>query len=300
MKVFLALLASLIVTLTAASQPYDLKLNLQKGQRFTQSMTMNVDMTQSIAGQDVAIRSAMQFEFDQYVKSITAKGDFVIESRYTHIVLDVDAMGQKMFYDSQAKDSSGNDMTRTYAAMFDQLLGKNFSVVLSPKGKVLEIKGLKELMTAVKKSTSDPIAQKLIEAFDEKKMISNYESSYHIFPDKPVQPGESWSQKNAVESLVPVDISASYTLKEVNNGIAKIAATGDFSMKNDEIEANGIKMKTNLSGSYDGIYLTDINTGMTQSATISMPLRGTMEVMGMEFPVTVNTTMQNTTTMVVK
>jgi hypothetical protein len=42
----------------------------------------------------------------------------------------------------------------------------------------------------------------------------------------------------------------------------------------------------------------NINTGMSNTASISMPIKGTMEVMGLEFPVTVNTSMQTTTTAV--
>ena len=74
---------------------------------------MNLNMAQSIAGQDVSIASAMQFDFDQTVKSITKTGDFVIESEYSHIIIDVDLMGQKMFYDSKGKDSSSSDLTNT-------------------------------------------------------------------------------------------------------------------------------------------------------------------------------------------
>jgi hypothetical protein len=57
-------------------------------------------------------------------------------------------------------------------------------------------------------------------------------------------------------------------------------------------------MKTDLVGNYDGVYQMDVNTGMSNTAAISMPVKGTMEVMGLEFPVTVNTSMQTTTTTV--
>jgi len=280
MKFFLSFLVCLSLGFNSIAQQYDLKLNLNKGQHFTQSMVMNLNMAQSIAGQDVSIASAMQFDFDQTVKSITKTGDFVIESEYSHIIIDVDLMGQKMFYDSKGKDSSSSDLTNTYAAIFSNIIGKKFTVTISPKGQVTDVKGLKEIMSSAAKVSSDPAAKKLIgETFDEKKLISNYESSYKIFPDNPVKVGDSWTQKRSVESIFPIELNAGYTLKEVNNGIAKIVATGDFNMKDDDVEANGIKMKTDLVGNYDGVYQMDVNTGMSNTAAISMPVKGTMEVM---------------------
>ena len=299
MKFFLSLLVVLLFSLSSTAQQYDLRLNLSKGQHYTQSMVMNLNMAQSIAGQDVTIASAMQFDFDQTIKSISKNGDFVIESEYSHIIIDVDLMGQKMFYDSRVRDTSGSDMANTYAKIFEKVIGRKFTVTISPKGKVMEVKGLKEIMASLEKASSEPAAKKLIgETFDEKKLISNYESAYKIFPDNPVKIGDSWTQKRSVESIFPIELNAGYTLKEVNNGIAKIVATGDFNMKNDDVEANGIKMKTDLAGNYDGVYQMDINTGMSNTAAISMPIKGTMEVMGLEFPVTVNTSMQTTTTAV--
>jgi hypothetical protein len=299
MKFFISLLIALSLGISSKAQQYDLRLNLTKGQHFTQSMIMNLNMAQSIAGQDVSIASAIQFDFDQTVKSITKNGDFVIESEYSHIIIDVDLMGQKMFYDSKGKDSSASDLTNTYATVFGKIIGKKFTVTISPKGKVTEVKGLKEIMASAAKVSSDPAAQKLIgETFDEKKLISNYESSYKIFPDNPVKVGDSWTQQRSVESIFPIELNAGYTLKEVNNGIAKIIATGDFNVKNDDVETNGIKMKTDLTGNYDGVYQMDINTGISNTAAISMPVKGTMEVMGLEFPVTVNTSMQTTTTQI--
>jgi hypothetical protein len=296
MKITFLLLA-LLCTLTISAQQYDLKLNLQKGQHYNQLMTMNMDMSQSIAGQDVNIKTSMQFEFAQIVKSITKNGDFVIENEYSHIVIDMDAMGQAMNYDSKVKDTTGNEAMKTYSDAFGKIIGKKFNVTISPKGKVKEISGLKEIMSSLKKAASEPAAKKILEeTFDEKKMISNYESVYHIFPDNPVKVGDTWSQKSTVESIIPIDITTNYSLQNVSNGVAKIAASGDFTMKSDDMEVAGIKMAANLAGKYDGLYQMNITSGMSNTSSINMPLSGTMEVMGLEFPVSINTVTKTKTT----
>lgn len=298
MKHIIALSLLVACTLTSTAQQYDLKLNLKKGQHYKQSMTMVMDLTQSIGGQEMSINTKMQFKFTQTVKSITSKGDFEIENEYSRVAMDMDAMGQKISYDSNVKDTTGNEILKTYSSTFSKILGKKFIVVLSPKGKVVEIKGFKELIEALEKGSMDPATKKLIEGtFDEHKMTSSFESSYHMFPDNSVKVGDSWSQKNMVESMFPIEISTTYLLKEVNNGIAKITVKGDFTMKKDDYKANGITMKINFSGTYNGFYDLDINSGMSNRAEIAMPMKGTMEVMDMEVPVTVNSTITTTNTL---
>ena len=297
MKFILTLIACLSFAAASIAQQYDLHLNLTKGQHYVQSMVMNLVMNQSIAGQDINVTTKMQFDFDQEVKSITKKGDFVLESSYSHIIINADAMGQETTYDSKVKDNSGSEAVKTYSQTFGKIIGKKFLVTLSPKGKVLEIKGLKEILSTLEKASSDPATQKIIEGtFDEKKMTSNFESAYHIFPETAVKVGDSWTQKSTIESVFPVEMNTGYTLKEVSNGIARITATGNISMKNDDLEVSGVKMKTDLAGTYDGTYDLDIATGISTKALISMPVKGTMSVMGMEFPVTVNSSTQTTTT----
>jgi len=295
MKHIIALSLFIVFTLASTAQTYDLKLNLKKGQHYKQSMIMDMDMNQSIAGQEMKVGTKMQFEFTQTVKSITSKGDFEIESEYSRVAMDMDAMGQQMSYDSNVKDTTDNEFSKTFSKSFGKILGKKFTIVLTPKGKVVEIKGFKELIEALEKGKMDASTKKLIEGtFDEHKMTSSFESSYHMLPDNPVKIGDSWAQKKSVESMFPIDISTTYTLKEVNNGIAKIMVKGDFTIKKDDYEANGMTMKINFTGGYDGFYDLDINTGISNSAQINMPMKGTMEVMGMEVPVIVKSTVSTT------
>jgi len=295
MRKLISAIVIMALTLGATAQQYDLKLNLKKGQKYTQAMVMDLNMTESISGQEINVLSKMQFEFKQQVKSITAKGDFVMESEYSRVAMTMDAMGQKMAYDSNDKDTVGGN--GDFMKAFGNIIGKKFQVTLTPKGKVVEIKGLKEIIDAMGSGKDDPTTQKLLEStLDEKKLTSSFESSYHIFPDKPVKVGESWTQKSNVESMFPMDISTGYTLKDVSNGVAKISASGDFSMKKDDFESNGMKMKINFTGTYTGTYDLDLTTGISKTGNIQMPMKGTMELMGMEVPVTVSTNMQTTTT----
>ena len=259
---------------------------------------MDMNLHQSLAGQEMTIDTKMQFEFAQSVKSINSKGEYEIENEYSRIVVTMDMMGQTITYDSDKKGEADNEVTKMLSGSFEKILGKKFIVVLNPKGKVVQIKGFKEIMESLTKGKLDPNGKKMIEEmFDEHKMSSSFESSYHMFPDKSVKIGDSWSQRNTVESMFPIDIATTYTLKEVSNGVAKIIMTGDFTIKKDDFESKGLTMKINFSGKYNGFYDLDINSGISKRAEINMPMTGTMEIMGMEVPCSINSTVITTNTL---
>jgi len=298
MKNIILSLLILTYVLSSTAQQYDLKLNLKKGQHYKQSMVTDMKLNQSVGGQEMTINTKMQFEFTQSVKSINAKGEFELENEYSRIIVTMDVMGQNISYDSDKKDEPGTEVSKMLSGPFSKIIGKKFLVVLTPKGKVVEIKGFKQIIETLSKGSSDPNSKKMIEEMlDEHKLSSSFESSYHMFPENSVKVGESWSQRNTIETMFPVDIATTYTLKEVNNGVAKIIMTGDFTIKKDDYESKGLTMKINFSGKYNGFYDVDINSGISNRVELNMPMTGTMELMGMEVPCTVNSTITTTNTL---
>jgi hypothetical protein len=59
-------------------------------------MTMNMDMAESLMGQDIKIATKSNFVFAQEVKSIDKDGNYTIESSYSRLTMDVDAMGTRV------------------------------------------------------------------------------------------------------------------------------------------------------------------------------------------------------------
>ncbi|MCW3127605.1 MAG: hypothetical protein JWO03_3263, partial [Bacteroidetes bacterium] len=212
-RLVLSIILSLAVMQYATAQTYEFKLNLKKGQKYNQTMALIMDMSESVSGQDIKISTKAHFTFKQEVKSIDKDGNYTLESEYSRVAMDVDAMGKKLSYDSDKKTQSegAEDLAKTFSAV----IGKKFSVTLTPKGKVVKIEGLKAIIDELSKGASPTTAQMLATTFDEKKMEANYSSSYDFFPDHAVKKGDTWKNKKTMESIFPMDIESVYTLKEV-------------------------------------------------------------------------------------
>ena len=59
MRKLISAIVIMALTLGATAQQYDLKLNLKKGQKYTQAMVMDLNMTESISGQEINVLSKM-------------------------------------------------------------------------------------------------------------------------------------------------------------------------------------------------------------------------------------------------
>ncbi len=276
--------------LCATAQTYDLKLDLKKGLMWDQTMTMNMTMDEAIAGQQIKMDMTADFGFSQEVKSVEANGDYVIESTYNHIGVKVSAMGHTMTYDSdlkKQKDSIAEMMGQT----FRRVLDKKFLVTVSPKGKVSKVSGLREILEDLRANTAANTIQLAQTFFDEDKIISNYSSAFGYFPNHAVKVGESWIMGHKMQSIVPIDISGNYTLKEVKGNTAVIGLAADIAMKNDTMEVQGLTAKMDLKGNYSGDYKMDLRSGLPLAGSMDMPVSGTMEVMNTIVPLNVKTSM---------
>ena len=276
--------------LCATAQTYDLKLDLRKGLKYDQSMSINMTMDEAIAGQQIKMDMTANFGYTQEVKSVEANGDYVIESTYEHIAMKVNAMGSMLTYDSDLKKQK-DSIAEMLGQTFSKVIGKKFLVTVSPKGKVSKVTGLKELLADMMASSTPNAVQLAQTFFDEDKIVSNYSSAYGYFPDHAVKLGETWTNKNKIQSVVPVDMTSTYTLKEVKGNTAVIGMAADLAMKNDSMEVQGMTAKMDLKGTFAGDYKMDMKSGLPTAGTLEMPITGSMEVMNMTVPMNVKSSM---------
>ncbi|MCW3126871.1 MAG: hypothetical protein JWO03_2529, partial [Bacteroidetes bacterium] len=158
--------------------------------------------------------------------------------------------------------------------------------------------GLNAIIEELSKGASPTTAQLLATTFDEKKMEANYSSSYDFFPDHAVKKGDTWKNKKTMESIFPMEIESVYTLKEVKGNTATIGMSANINMKKDSLEMQGMTVKVDIKGSYSGDYNLDMTTGLGTSANLTMPLKGTLEMMNMVVPIEINSIIETGTTTV--
>jgi len=112
-------LGAIVQDVYSAQEKLDLKLNLKKGQKFGLKMVTDQKMSQTMMGQQ------------QKMNQMTAIG------------MSFGPMGV-MEYDSTKPQQPGAD--NPMSAMYKAMVGHSFVMKLTPKGEILEIKGIDEMI----------------------------------------------------------------------------------------------------------------------------------------------------------
>jgi len=139
-----------------ASEKLNLKLRLKSGQKYGMRIIKKNKISQEIMGQQQNINHTKVVEIGLEVKKIDANGVASITVTYLTLKEKTTSAFGEFGYDSTDPCTAvNNPFAPTYAAM----MGENVTMRVTPKGKIVEIKGIDEMFSRM--------AEKIIVAEDE-------------------------------------------------------------------------------------------------------------------------------------
>lgn len=224
-----------------------LKLNLPKGSKKAIGYDMNMNMNMTVPGQGPQqMLMAMGFEFGMEVKDVTAAGDHTIDMKYDRVKMDMNAGPLVMKYDSADKNAQPNPLSQQMSV----LIGKTITATISPNGKTKNIKGLEKLGPANQGA----------------QMKQTLEQMFTMYPPKPVDIGDSWSEKRDMAAGPGMTMKADmkYTLIDRKGGNAIVKINGTFN-------AAG---QAQLKGTMKGTIKINEKTGWTEAGNMDMTMAG--------------------------
>jgi hypothetical protein len=163
-------------------------------------------------------------------------------------------------------------------------LGQTYVIKISPKGEVLDVNGVEALQAAVRKklppgAEADPAMSALSQYLDKNGIKQMVENSLSVYPDKPVEVGESWSKKRVISPMFELTIDSKWTLQKLEAGVAIIATTSSSrSNANKPVEAGGMKMRFDLAGTQDGTIRMQAATGLILLGQAQQQLKGEIKL----------------------
>lgn len=299
-----AILISLIV-FSAFSLNYgkkiDLKLNLQKGDKFYVLTVSEQDITQSMMGQEIKIAQTIRMGSDYDVVDVLKNGDFNIKVTYQRIAYRQDSQYASVDYDSDKPDAEVSEQAKAFAA----LKGISFSFICDEKGNVSNVTGTDEMLDKIIASYGSELTESKKEAvkkslemqFGDEALKSTLSSLMNIYPEKPVKTGSSWSRMIELNVGMPIVLDNTWKLNSVKKGQAFVSINTVITANSaaEPMEIQGMTMKYELKGSQEGELIIDIETGLTKSSIMNQKLSGKMLMSGgmlpeaMEVPIQIET-----------
>ncbi len=235
------------------------------------------DVKQTVTVMGMATAQNMLMEYS-YEVTAAEGANKTMRVMYDHIKMEMTTMGRNMVYDS--KDSKSDHSI--YGAM-DSMIGKSFEVTIDPEGKILDLKGWDKVMGSASGGPANMI--------DENTVKQMLETNINVYPNGPVIVGDQWKKSATTNvQMMTMTVNATYTLKEVKNGMALIKMEGKINMdpSADTTLAKGMNMNVNMSGEQSGTLHIELKTGRITTADIKQHVKGSMSMGGQEMPMEIN------------
>ena len=275
----------------ADAKKIDLKLNLQKGQKFGTLMTTDMKITQTMMGQEIKVGQLSTMGLNNEVLDVDANGIISLKMAYTTMKMKMDGPTGPIEYDSTKPEQDVNSpQAKMMIGMYSAMLGQDLIMKVNPKGKVVGIEGFNAMMDemAQKMGAMDPNAAKAM-----KGMLKNFMNEDKIkqmgggmmaaFPEEHVGIGDMWHDIVSIDLGFPMDVDTTYVLKERKDGVALMDVISKMDMGDDNsklIEMNGMKINMQMTGGMQGDMEVDEATGWMLRSKTDMRFSGVMKIGG--------------------
>ena len=291
----ITLLVLLILTMVSCGKKkVDLKLNLKEGNTYSLKSTTDQVISQEIQGQKMDMKQITGMGYTFNVEKVDEEGNATAKITYDSVYFKQESPQASIEYDSKNPPEEIPPPALGFAA----LVGSSVTMVIGPDGTVKDIEGADEMLDSVMEKLPDVgekevYRESLKEQFGDTALKNMMEQQMAIYPDKPVEIGESWSKKMIISSGVPMTIDNTWTLKSIEDGEVALDVKSDISSNTDgePIKMGPLEMKYDITeGSQEGTIYLDEETGWVIGGENTQNITGnvTMSAQGqeLEIPIT--------------
>ena len=281
MRYIITTIVALFAISSGMTQHHDLKLNLQQGEEYKQTVFSNTVIVQDLMGTEMEINMEISGSMLFKVKEVVDE-NFELIASYKFLGMKMNTPQGTTEFNSDSQDEGD-----VFSKMFREIIDKEFQLTMSSKGKVLEVSGITEMwegtidqFTDIPDATRQGIKDNLMQSYGEDAFKGNIEMGTSIFPEKPVGLNEKWEVVTYLNSGMEATITTEYTLMDETEEFFIIKGEG-LMKTNDEADFvmnNGLPMKYNLEGPMSSELKINKNSGWVVEAKINQFFEGEAEV----------------------
>ena len=159
------------------------------------------------------------------------------------------------------------------------LVGNKLNLKMNESGKVLSITGFDTIYNKIAASVGPAIkdakekagfVNSFKQSFNEKMLKDQFTKNLLLIPAKGSKIGDKWSQSENATPDGKIKLTTTYTLKSVDDGIAKIAVSGGIPKKSDKQTKEGVTRSMSSELSQNGTITLDQKTGWVKNQNIAV------------------------------
>ena len=244
-----------------------LRLQPQKGVKYTNTMNMDMDMRMSVPGVESEMSSKMNTKMAYKLKvTDRAREKSTFEGEFTEVTLNQEIPGmQPIVYDSKDPDKNSEMAKTTIAPIYDKIFNRTFSLEVDARGTVSQGANIDSLFG-------------IGGAQGGQSLENTFDHVFVPFPEKKVGVGDQWVDDKLVEGATPMRMKTTYEVKEIKGKTVLIALSGKISASGSDDQAS----MTMASGDYSGTLTVNKKTGWVEGMNISQNMKVVTAQQGQE------------------
>jgi len=266
-----------------------LELNLTVNQRFPMIKTVEQTLSQASGAGIVHSRSKLELVLALTVEELPEDGRKRFKVKYTGVKYSHNIAGEKVFFDSSRSTGPAPPEVQAYQG----LVNNGFSFWIGPDNKIIELVGfddfLKRCLQNTPVSKRETVLAKISESSGDDGVANFIDDSIGLLPYNideehkggAIRVGESWTKIRRLTQPIPMVLKTEYTLRELNDTIAKINIAGDIAASkiSSPINQQGKSVQLFIRGGKSfGTCLIDRKTGLPLESKIDRFLETTVKL----------------------
>ena len=266
--------AAVLITVNIFAQGYTPAVKLTAGEKYTVITTTKGNMSQEVMGQTMEIPMDITINSLLEVKAASDAG-CQLSTANNHIVLSMSMMGQDINYDSDKKEDRDGQLGGTMGDM----LNKSTAFNINKFGKIDESSIVKPARDKNDAASANPILG-MINMGD----ADVPSPAVDLFKtDTEIKVGDSFTDSSTSADGKDKK-SMTYTLAEVKDGAAKFTVAGSSALTK-EMEMQGMQTTSVTNTKITGEMWVNAVNGLLAKKVLNMAITGSVEVAGMNIPV---------------
>ncbi len=297
---FVSAFAVLVVPAAVAAQPYTLRFNPEPDTLYRQRFSSSQKISQTMMGQTIETKNRLVMDTHSRVLTRTPEGNFVLETTFDRVRVDMDAMGVSLSIDTDNPATGKNPML---GDLFGAMTGQKITVTMNDLGEVQSFSGIEEMMREMMEGTdADPatmaMMQQVVEAQANPEVLKEAMGfDQMVFPQNPVNVGDSWTHTRTAGAPFPMTQQVTYTLKSVGAESYIVEARLNLATEGGAThKVAGTEASMDLTGETVSTMRMDRLSGMLMDMEGTSTIAGTVKVEAgtqpMEIPMEIRQTFE--------
>jgi len=186
------LVVALLFSATLAKADATLKWSAKQGESLKYAFTQLQEMKYTYQNQPHSNKSELTVDMTWTVKSVAADGTIEINQVADRVRVKTVSDGQIVTYDSSDKSAVSGPETELFSKIYDVMIGKSYTLHVSPQGEVVDVKVPDSVVAAVGGTPLEATADS--GSFGSAKGVKNMMAQIMPkLPREPVASGTTWN-----------------------------------------------------------------------------------------------------------